>query len=234
MAKLSIPKEMVKSGLLRTGLHGVRKVLKAELGVDFPLTLDDKVKAQLKNDGNMSYPYGWLVPSDAQAVKDQVSGRAVQRTGMRVGTYGATRNTSRVGFIFPVRIGVELHYFDDNADRALHITEALLLISAFTNLNFDVKYGKDFILNTRIEVPDSATIPIADTGDTTKPGAVELTMPLIIHTYAGFFHDVASVYNADPIIGRTISKPGDQPDEFSDEYDPSLPQEFITNDPRSP
>lgn len=233
MAHLSIPRELVKSGLLRTNLHGVRTVLARELGLkDLPISLDDKIKKQLANEDKTSYPYGWIVPTDAQVVKDSFSNRAVQRTGHRVGTYGASRNTSRVGFIFPIRIGCELHYFDDSADRAFHISETFLLLSALNNLTFDVKYGNQFVLNTRIEVPDNTTIPLADTGDTTKPGAIEIIVQLIVHTYAGFFKDVSSVYDVDPIIGTNIESVNGSEDTFTDYISPI--EEFTTNDPRSP
>lgn len=233
MARLSIPKELAKSGLLRTNLHAVRTVLARELGLQhFPISLDDKVKAQLANDGQTQYPYGWLVPSDMQLVRDQYNNSATRRIGMRVGTYGATRNTSRIGFIYPIKIGAEIHVACDDAEKSLHFGETFLLLSAMQNvLSFDVRFGDQFSLNTRIVVPDSVTIPFADTGDTTKPGAVEVTLQIVIETYAGFFHDISSVYDVDPIIGVATHGADGELEAF-DDLPHTLSKAF--NDERNP
>ncbi len=235
MARLSIPAELVKSGILRTNLHAVRAVLQREFRFKhFPISLDDKVKAQQKNDGSTAYPYGWLVPSDSEIVRDQLNNRAVQLYGLRVGTFGADRNTTRVGYIFPVRMGLEMHIVSGDADQTIHMSEAALILSALqSQLSFDVRYGESFILNTRIEFPANTSIPVADTGDTTKPGGSEIVLQLIIHTYAGFFAKKSSVYDVDPIIGTSIVDPKtDTLLEFA-ELEPAIPEEFSSNDPRA-
>lgn len=217
MSRLKIDAELAKSGILTANLHGVRTVLQREFGLKhFPISMDDKVKAQMENDKNDTYPYGWMVPSDLQGVRDQINTRAVQRFGARVGTYGATRNTSRVGYIFPVRLGIEIHIVTDDANKALRFSELFAILSGMQSiLSFDVRFGQQFFINTRLEIPDTITIPFADTGDTTKPGGIELTMQMVVHTYAGFFHDKASVYAMDPIIGMATEEDGEVTD-FSD------------------
>lgn len=242
MARLLISREISKNSLLTTALQGVKTVLQRETGLkSIVLSADDKVKADLKNKGNTSYPYAYLRPSDAEAVRDQGNARATQRYGLRTGTYGATRNTSRVGFIFPVRLGMELVYVDDDALRMYRMTETFLILAAINMLNFDIRFANQLVLNTRIQIPENTTIPLADTGDTTKPGGMELTLSLIIHTYAGFFRDVSSVYAADPMIGYVLkSKMEDgegiaedvQESEFED-YETQIPREFTSNEPRT-
>ena len=241
MARLNIPRELAKNSILQTALHGVRTVLERETGLkNILISTDDKVKLEMKNQGNTAYPYAWLAPSDAQIVKDQVSNRATQAYGMRMGGYGATRNTSRVGFLFPVRLGFELKYTDDDAMRMMRMVETFLLLSAVNRLTFDIRFANSMTLNTRIEIPDSTTIPIADTGDTTKPGGSEVSVALIIHTYAGFVRDVSSVYAADPTIGYVINKdvptgtlaaPSETSAEDFPDYITQLPEEFTSNAP---
>lgn len=226
MSRLKIPAEVAKSGILRTNLYGVATMLKREFALkDVPLSLDDKVKAQMENQNNVTYPYGYLVPSDMQLSRELYNLTAVRRFGARAGEYGATRNTSRVGFVFPVKVGVEFHVLSDDAMKAIHYAECFAILAAMQNiLTFDVRYGQRFSLNTRLEIPDSVTIPFADTGDTTKPGAVELVMQLIVHTYAGFFYDKASIYADGPVIGTAVEEDGEL-SEFS-EVQPWLPEEY--------
>ena len=235
MSRLSIPKELLKSGLLRTFLHGTRSVLQRELGLkSLPYSLDDKVKAQQANQNNDVFPYGYIAPSDMQVNKEaQGNPRAMQRTGWRVGVFGASRNISNVGFIVPMRVGLELHYFHNDADFLLRVGEMFVMLSSMNNLNFDVKFGSNtdspFILNTRIEIPDNMSIPIADTGDTTKPGGGELSIPLVLHTYAGFFKKMSSLYYADPIIGIATEK-ADDTVVFDENFPGLMPEEYRTND----
>lgn len=236
MSRLSIPKELLASGLLRTFLHGTRSILQRELNLkSLPYSMDDKVKAQMSNEDNTVFPYGYLAPSDMQVNKEaQGNPRAMQRTGWRVGAFGASRNISNVGFIVPMRMGLELHYLHNDADSLLRIGEMFVMLSSMNNLNFDVKFGNDkekpFILNTRIEIPDNMSIPIADTGDTTKPGGGELVIPLVLHTYAGFFKKMSSLYNADPIIGMAIERADDTVD-FNDDFPGLMPEEYRNNEP---
>lgn len=235
MSRLSIPKELLASGLLRTFLHGTKSVLQRELNLkSLPYSLDDKVKAQQANENNNVFPYAYIAPSDMQVNKEaQGNPRAMQRNGWRVGTFGASRNISSVGFIVPMRMGLELHYFHNDADSLLRIGEMFVILSSMNNLNFDVKFGngseKPFILNTRIEIPDNMSIPIADTGDTTKPGGGELVIPIVIHTYAGFIKKMSSLYHADPIIGIATEKPDDTID-FDEEFPGLMPKEYRDNE----
>ncbi len=242
MARIFIPRELAKNSLLLTALHGVKQVFQRETGVKrILLSTDDKIKAQMENNGDDKYPYAWLVPSDAQAVRDMVNNRATQRTGMRMGTYGATRNTASTAFLFPAKLGFELKYTHHDAKALYHMVETFLILSAMANLNFDIKFANQMVLNTRIEIPDNLTMPIADTGDTTKPGGGEISLQFIIHTWVGFFKDVSSAYAGDPQIGvaskgdyasannvtspRTIAE-----DELFGDYEPVLPPEYSNNE----
>ncbi len=229
----SLPALIAKHGILSRCMSGVLSVLQKELALSKPVryTQDERIKDSMSKDENTQYPYAWVVPSDAQAVRDGVNARAVARYGQRTGNFGATRNTTRVARVFPVNLGLELHYVTGDPMAMLAAVEMFLIFSATTNLNFDLKFGRDFFLNTRIEIPDSASIPLADTSDTTKPGGGELTLNLIVHTYAGFFTDVSSVYNKDPVVGyydkREDSGPLLSEDSTSfREYEPQLPKMF--------
>jgi hypothetical protein len=243
MARINISNEISKNSLLLTTLNGVKYVLQRETGIkNVRLSTADKIKAQMKESGDDKFPYAWLEPSDGQTVRDQMNLRAIQRTGIRVGTYGATRNTSRAGFIFPIRLGMAFKYVDNDPIRMYRMLETFLVLSGINMLNFDTRFANQLVLNTRIEIPDNATIPIADTGDTTKPGGSEMELPLVIHTHCGFFYDMSSVFASDPIIGYTLkSSMGDEDtasvqqnvneSEFGD-YETQLPEEFISNVPK--
>lgn len=222
MTHTSIPKSIAKNSLLSTALNACKTVIARELGLPkgFAISTDERVKVALQQNGQKQFPQAWLVPSDVRSVKDRQNNRAVQRYGHRMGMYGAMRNTSQVGFIFPIEVGMEIHYVDNDPLRLLRFAEACLVLSAINMLTFDIRFGSKedpLILNTRIEVPDNASYPISDTSDTTKPGGGEVTIPIVIHTYTGFFQDVASVYAADPVIGYTVQN-SQREDEFREGF----------------
>lgn len=216
--KLNIPKELAKNSLLLTMLHGVRIVLQKETNLkSIVISTNNRIKNDLELNKNVTYPYGWLEPSDAQVVKDQASTTAAKRYGYRYGVQNSTRNTTRVGHLFPVNLGFTLKYVDNEPQRMMEMVETFLILSSINQLTFDVKFSDSLILNTRIEIPDSSSFPIGDTSDYTKPGGMELSLALIIHTWAGVFRDAVSVFSATPTIGYLINK--DQSSEvFKDGY----------------
>jgi hypothetical protein len=201
----SVVAEVAKNSILLISLHGVRTVLERELEIkNVLISSDESVKQQMKNRGETTYPYSYMSLSELSGVRDNVPTRTMQRFGARVGNYGATKATSRKAFMFPVTLGLDFKYVDNDPYRVITMAESLVILSQLSGFNFNMKFSDSFMLNIRLEVPESTTIPIADSNSSNEPGGMEVSLSLIVHTYAGFFREVSSVNSGNPIINYTI------------------------------
>lgn len=203
----SIFDDLQKSSLLSISLMGVRTLLERELCLkDMIIASEDssikELQRRLTTDlsRTISYPYGYLSLSELTAVKDHSPNKNIKRHGWRMGTEGATRATSRKGYLFPVVIQIALHYLDNDPMRVLRMAEALVILAQIGPLVFSLHVGDGIELEVEVEIPDGATIPIAETENNHSPGAQEIEVSLIIHTYAGFFRDVSAVNSDSPTV----------------------------------
>ena len=65
-------------------------------------------------------------------------------------------------------------------------------------LNFEIILSDAIRFNVRIEIPESVSIPLGAENNAESPGAIEVTLNLIVHTYAGFFREVSAVNSGSP------------------------------------
>jgi len=201
----SVLEDLEKSSLLLISLMGVRTLLERELRLkDMLLTSEDAALAELKRRQmdpltlSIAYPYGYLSLSELTAVKDHIPNKNVRRHGLRMGTDGATKATARKGYLFPILVQLSLHYLDNDPVRTFRMAEALIILGQIGPLVFSMHLGDGIELEVEVEIPDSASIPIAESENTHAPNAQEIEVPLVIHTWAGFCRDVSSVNSDRP------------------------------------
>jgi hypothetical protein len=169
------------------------------------IATDDTIMGELKRKNLTGYPYAYLNFTEIIGVKDQVSTRYIQRLGIRTANSEATKATSSKGFIFPVNLSMELKYVDEDPMRILLMAEALTILSMIGGLSFSINSGS-LDLVVRVEIPENTSIPIASAEAANAPGGTEVSVNMIIHTYAGFFKDVSAVQASTPTQSFTITK----------------------------
>lgn len=209
----SLFSDLAKNSILLISLHGVRTVLEKQLELkDIQISTDETVKREIERkvgqNQKVDFPYAYLSMSELIGVKDQGNNRTMQRLGI-ASRGGAQRATSRKGYLFPINVGLELKYIDDKPERAILMAETLVILSQIGGLSFDIKVSDDIEFDVRIEIPENLAIPLADTGNTQSPSAIELSAQLVIHTYSGFFRNVAAVNSGNPIIDMQIQMKDD-------------------------
>lgn len=205
--------DLSKNSLLLISLHGVRTVLEKQLGLkDIQISTDETVKRELErkaqNREEIRFPYAYISLSEMIGVKDQNSNRNIQRLGIQ-SLSGAMKATSRKGFLFPINVGMELKYLTDKPEQAILMAETFVILSQIGGLSFRLTVSEDISFDVRIEVPENMSIPLADTSNTQSPSAIELSVQLVIHTYSGFFRNVAAVNSGNPIIDMQIEMKDD-------------------------
>lgn len=200
--------DLAKNSLLLISLHGVRTVLEKQLGLkDIQISTDETVKREIErkasNHEDIKFPYAYISLSEIIGVKDQNSNRNIQRLGIPSRS-GAMKATTRKGYLFPINVGMELKYIDDKPERAMVMAETFVILSMIGGLSFRLTVSEDISFDVRIEVPENLSIPLADTSSTQSPSGIELSAQLVIHTYSGFFRNVAAVNSGNPILDMQI------------------------------
>lgn len=202
-------KELAKNSVLLLSLHGVRTVLERELGIkDLQIAMDETIKAEIerktKQHEKTSYPYAYMSMSELIGIRDQGNNKHTQRFGIRMGAAGATRATSRKAFLFPINVGLDLKYIDDDPSRAIVMAESMVILSQLGGLSFSLTLGEAIEFDVRIEIPESVPIPLSSVNSPESPGGIEVSLSLIIHTYSGFFKEVAAVNSDRATINMEI------------------------------
>jgi hypothetical protein len=206
----SLFSELARNSILLISLHGVRTVLERELEIkNIMIATNDAIKRELMRKDETQYPYSYLNMSELIGIRDQQSNKVMQRFGIRAGMNGATRATSRKAFMFPINVGMELKYIDSDPLRIITMAESLVLLSIIGGLQFEIGLSDGIRFLVRVEIPESTSIPISSGESTESPGGSEITLSLIIHTYAGFFRDVSAVNSSSPTIDMQIILNGD-------------------------
>ena len=198
--------ELQSNSILATSLHGVRTLLERELGLkNLLLATDDTIMGEFTRKAEQLYPHSYLVINELIGVTDQIHTRYVQRQGVTSGLGGATKATTQKAYMFPINVGVELKYQDNDMHRVMAIAEALVIFSMIGGLSFTLTVsGIEYIV--RIEIPLSTSIPIGSAESANDPSATEVSVSMVIHTHAGFFRDVSAVQSGSATTSYTIAK----------------------------
>lgn len=202
-------KELAKNSVLLLSLHGVRTVLERELGIkNLQISMDETIKAEIERKTQqhekVQYPYAYMSMSELIGVRDQSNNKHAQRCGIRMGAAGATLATSRKAFLFPINIGLDLKYIDDDPMRAIVMAESMVILSMIGGLTFNLKLSESINFDVRVEIPETVPIPLGSTNNPESPGGIEVTLSLVIHTFSGFFKEVAAVNSSSPTISMEI------------------------------
>lgn len=207
----SLLKTISKSSLMLMSLHGVRTAFERELELkNMVISTSDTVKRELQRKGTTAYPYSYLSMSELIGIRDQGSNKFVQRHGIRMAADGATRSTSRKAFLFPINVGMELKYIDSDPTRCFLMAESMVILSMLGGLQFELLIGDTVRFLVRVEIPETTAIPITSYSSAESPDASEISLSLVIHTYAGFLKDVSAVNSGKPTLNINILMDGDQ------------------------
>lgn len=207
--------ELAKNSVLLLSLHGVRTVLERELGIkNLHIAMDETVKAEIERKAGQhdkpQYPYAYMSMSELIGVRDQGNNKHAQRFGIRMGAAGATRATSRKAFLFPINIGLDLKYIDDDPVRAMVMAESMVILSMIGGLIFNLRLSESINFDVRVEIPETVPIPLASTNNPESPGGIEVSLSLIIHTFSGFFKEVSAVNSGNATISMEIVTEDDE------------------------
>lgn len=208
---MKILKELAKENLLFIALQGCRSVLERELeipSVIFSMAtnvrqeLDRKAKAEGKE---LEFPYSYITLTSLAALKDRQSNYAVQKHGIRFNTPGERATTAK-GYMFPITLGLDFHYIDNDPIRTVMMAQALVLLAVNKSLSFSIDVGDLCSFIVDLEIPLETTINAAESNEPTLPGATDLNVQFVMNTTIGFFRDVAAVNSGSPTMSIRLAE----------------------------
>lgn len=210
---MSVFEDLKKENLLTYALQGVRRVIEEQL--DLPslvITVSENYKQELirraQNKEKIAYPLAYLAVNSIAAIKDQQNNVAMRKHGIHV--QSGDRATAKKAYVFPLNIGLELHYVDSEPNRILMMAQMLALLSATNGCKFVLMVGDLFEYHVTLEVPTDTAINIQEEQSSSMPGATEIVANLIMRSQVGFFRDVAAV-NGAPVTMVISVENGDKP-----------------------
>lgn len=206
---MSLIKELAKENLLYIALQGCRAVLEKELGIkSVVFSMDTNYRQDLvrrsREKGDLSFPYASIALTSLAAVRELQNNYAVQRHGVRFDTPGQRATTTK-GYLFPIVLGLDFHYIDNNDGRLLSMAQSLVLLSVADGLSFQIDVGGLFSFIVRMEIPLETTINITDGNTPELPNASDLTTQFIMHTTIGFFRDVSAVNGSSATLSISVT-----------------------------
>ena len=187
-----------RSFLLAT-LHAVRMYLFKTLNVKCEFSFSDYVKQQWKIKGMTQYPRAYISMGAIEVQRDRINNRAARTAGVvsskNLNINDATSNYIKSAKIFPIKISLELHYFESDMDRLLEAVENIAVISALRTFTIPITVHDTFEFQANCEIDDSITIPQIEQGNDSDPGSGELTVNLTITSYVGKVEEVARAFD---------------------------------------
>lgn len=176
---------------LQVTLKGLRAVINQHIGIpSIQVMTNERAREALNRKGKAQFPYGWLNVQELRAWKENASGHNIARHGWFNPNSDVTNSTTTKGYLWPVALGVELHAVYDDPEQALTVAEALMILSMTNGFNFKINLSPGMTVMVRCEVPDTISIPLAETDNQSNPDGIELTLGLVLYTWVGFFKSV--------------------------------------------
>jgi len=206
---VSIIAELANENLLYIALQGCRAVIEKELGIKqivFSMTTNTRQEffRRARETGELTFPYAFLNMASLAAVKELQNNYAVQKHGVRFNMPGVRATTTK-GYLFPITLGLDFHYYDSEPSRILNIAQSLVLLSVTDGLSFKIDVGDIFSFVVRLEIPLETTIMLEDGQAPDAPGASDVNVQFIMHTTVGFFRDVSAVNSGRPTMDISIN-----------------------------
>jgi len=199
---MSLIKELSKESLLVIALKAVAGMLTKEIELTPTLAVSETHRAELMRKATgqgrggesqpLKFPYSFLLLNSLAGIRDTGNNYAVRKHGLRL-LNSHTDALTKKAYLFPIKIGLELHYIDTDPGRLLNMALALATISASSGLKCDVNIGESFTFSVALEIPLESTIQTQEEQSGVLPEASELTAQIIVSTEAGFFRDVSAV-----------------------------------------
>lgn len=206
---MSLIQELARENFLEMALHGTRGVLQRELEIKqiiFSMTGSPKkdiLRRAAASGGPVSMPYSYMLINSVAGVRDKQNNFAVRRHGMRFNHIGE-KATSKKGYIFPMALGLELHYVDSDQKRLLSLAQSLALLSLTNGLNFRVDVGTLFSFDVRLEIPLDVPITLQEGENPESPGSTDIAAQIVMHTQVGFMRDVSAVSGVPPVLNVSV------------------------------
>ena len=215
---MSLIKDLSKENLLYMALAGVRGVLERELGLSSVMfTMSENYKQEMVRKASdqgkaLTFPWSYFMIQSLAATRDTANNYAVRKHGIRFTQVGE-KATSKKGYLFPIKLGLEFHYIDSDPKRLLTMSQALVLLSATGGLKFTIDVGDMFSFTVGLEIPIETTITTQEEQSSQFPEATDLTTSIVMSSEIGFFRDV-SASNGKTTVLRVSLKSGDTEDTF--------------------
>lgn len=177
------------------------------LNVKLELSFSDYIKSQWKVNKETTYPRGYISLASFDILKDRINARTMRGSGIheRERTVEKTGNYLKQAKVFPVKLAMELHYFESDMDRAIFFTENLAVLMAMGGFTFTVTVQDAFEHQIRLIFDDSISIPQLLLQNDTDPGSIEIVSNFSIDTYVGKIDVTPRAYSLSN--SETHSKP---------------------------
>lgn len=216
---MSLIKELAKENLLYIALAGVRGVLERELeikSIQFAMTETYKQEMMRKASDQgkpISYPWSYFLIQSLAGSRDVGNNYAVRKHGLRFTQIGE-KATSKKGYLFPIKLGLDFHYVDSDPKRLLTMAQALVLLSASGGLKFDIDVGDMLTFTVSLEIPIDQTITLQEEQNAQLPEATDINAQIVMSTTIGFFRDVSAVNGQYTSLRVTLKSNGQDEETF--------------------
>lgn len=201
---MSIIKDIARENLLLIALQGCRAVLERELDIksvifSMSTNVRQEITRRARESGDLKFPYCYFNMTGLAGVRERQSNYAIQKHGLKFKTPGQRATTAK-GYLFPITLGLDLHYIDRDPMALLGMAQALVLLSLTNGLTFQIDVGDMYTFVVEMEIPLDTTINVEDGNVPDLPGASDINVQLVMHTTIGFFKDVAAVNSGSPTM----------------------------------
>lgn len=210
---MNILERISKSGFLEVQLQAVCRILEKEFGTKFLYTSMNKVRERIENDrikkefdtkSAIQYPYGWIKVGALAGVHEEQNSKlaAIHGNGYesQYGKGNDQRATVDMSYSFPVTLDLEFHFVTNNQKLARDVAATLGVLSLVGGIRWTLKPKSWIELGSRLEIPLSVPIDIADVDSSSNPEGLDIVASMIFHTHVGYFNDVAAVNGPSPTI----------------------------------
>lgn len=203
---MSILREIAGENLLEMALSGVREVINREFGLsDCTFTMSENYKQDIVRKAEtkskaLAFPWSYFLIQSLAGARDTGNNFAIRKHGVRFNKFGE-KATSRKGYLFPVKLGLEFHYIDTDPKRILSMAQTLVVFSCTSGLKFQIDIGDIYSFTVSLEIPPDSTISTAEEQSAQLPEATDLVTQIVMTSTIGFFRDVSAV-NGTPAVMR--------------------------------
>lgn len=191
-----------KDSFLVATLYALRqtckRVLEMEETIEFSFTDGFKQVAQQRSE--VTYPRAFLQLTQMNQIRERLNSVAMARGGWSTHFNTSDSEGVKKAHVFPVSIGCDLHYTDNDFLRILRFAERVSMVGFFPALVFVVKLEQDgavFEFESRVRVDESISFQQVMLDDQQNPGATELIIPMTVESYVGTINERVWVHMID-------------------------------------